>query len=155
MKKKIIRLIKILLNAFLIIIGFIMFVMSLSFIHDYRTNYIEVEATIIEYKNTSDNKSLDSKKSYELLGEELLLGYSYDGRYYETAYTPLISDDYNHMDVGTTTKIKINPQNPQEIIWKLDRTCYISLVLGIFLFIINIVGFYKKMTFKEDAYSEN
>lgn len=152
MKKKIVSIIKLLLYAFLAIIGFFMIVVSLIFIFDYHINYVKVDATIVKYKNGGENLSLSSKEHWSIMGEELVLGYKYDDKYYETFYYVLISNDYNYFDVGSTTKIKVNPKNPHEIIWKLDKTPYIYSFFG-FCFII--LFFRKLKSRKNNEYLNN
>lgn len=139
------RVIKLFFNIFLCGFGLILFILSLSYLKEYDINYVEIEATIIEYKNMSDNTTLDNHKSLSLKGEFLLLRYTYNDKQYEITYEPLISDDFNNFKTGDKTMIKINPSNPKEIIWNSDKTVYIFLFLGIFVLIISIINIYKNI----------
>lgn len=150
--KKIVSIIKLLLYGLLAIVGLIMLIVSLTVIFNYHINYVKVDATIVKYKNGGENLSLSSKERWSIYGEELLLGYKYDGKYYETFYLVFINNDYNDYDIGSTTKIKVNPKNPHKIMWKLDRTPYFCSFFG-FCFII--LFFRKLKSRKDNEYLDN
>ena len=144
--KKIVSIIKLLLYGLLAIVGLIMLIVSLTVIFNYHINYVKVDATIVKYKNGGENLSLSSKEHWSIYGEELLLRYKYDGKYYETFYLVFISNDYNDYDIGSTTKIKVNPKNPHEIMWKLDRTPYFCSFFGLCFIIL----FFRKLKSRKD-----
>ena len=151
--KKVSKFFKIILYAFLMIMGCFIFVKNLLFLNEVNTNYIEINAIILKYRNYGENLYLDSKKSFALFGEEFVLGYTFNEKAYETDYSVIISDDYNNREVGTPIKIKINPQNPEKIFLMSDRSYFIFVVAGILIFSINIVLFAKKISTKEtDGY---
>lgn len=146
MKKKILDTIKLVFYAILGIIGFSMLAISLILIYDNQVNYVKTDATIIKYKNGGDNLSLSGKDIWSINGEEILLGYQYNNKYYETFYHVFISNDYNDYNIGSTTKIKVNPKNPHEIFWKADWTPYYCSFFGLCFIIL----FFRKIKHKEE-----
>lgn len=147
------KIVQIFLYVFFMIFGCFVLIKNLLFLNEVNTNYLEVDAVILKYKNYGSNYSLDNKDLFSIQGEDLILGYTFREKYYETEYSITISDDYNNMKTDSITKIKINPENPKEIILKSDKSYYVYVVIGFFLFTINIILFSVKITQKEtDGY---
>ena len=141
--KIIIRLFNLILSFLFTLIFTLMFIINLSYIISYCSNYVEEEAVIIEYKNSGSNYSINAKSSFSLFAEYLIFGYYYNGIYYEDSYLTLIGDEHNNFEVNSKTKVMINPNNPEDFVWKKDKSFFKLLIIEFLFILVSGFIFYK------------
>ena len=123
---------KILINIGIVILGLVgLAILSYAIfkLNDYsikNKKYVEVKATIIEYD--MGNSSIDMYVS-TLFNDKIVFSYDVNGIEYKTKYE-LIYNKYSARK-GKTTKIKYNPEDPNEIIWASDHSYIFLLILGL------------------------
>ena len=113
-----------LIGVGLIIFSFI----NIKNYNEKNKTFIEVNATVIDYKDTYDEDG-------DLL-RAIIVEYEVDGTNYRKTSS---SSTTNPETLGSTVKVKYNPNDPKDIIWPNDTSNIILPIVGGVFTIVGII----------------